>query len=253
MTHDHSEHISEHTSEHIREEDLVLIYYREPGVPAEAAAHLSRCALCRASFDALAETLNTCLDWTPPEPGLDFERSVWAQLVPQLEVRRVSKARRWLVPALAVLALAFFAGRWSSKSVTPIPLTAGLSDAARERIFAISMADHLGRAEVLLTSLENIDEGNAAEFGSWFSNERQPARDLVSEGRLMREMATERGDTRMMPVLDEIERLVLEVANAPEGAGRDEIRGVKRRIGADWLLFKVRIIESNLRSEGDKI
>ena len=242
---------------HLDEEDLVLIYYREPGVAAEAVSHLSECARCKADFDALAETLNACLDWTPPEPELDFERSVWAQLAPQIVER--PKARRWwiLAPVLtAAVALlvtgAFVAGRRSRSTNTPtepVVLTAGLSAAARERILAISMADHLDRAEVLLTGLANADETDSAEFEA----DRLRARDLVSEGRLLREVAAGQHKATV-PVLDEIERLVLEVANAPDHAGPAEIREVKQWIGADSLLFKVRIIETNLRSgRGQKL
>ena len=237
---------------HLDEEDLVLIYYREPGVAAEAVSHLSECARCKADFDALAETLNACLDWSPPEPELDFERSVWAQLAPQIVER--PKARRWwiLAPGLtAAVALlvtgAFVAGR-RSRHVEPVVLTAGLSAAARERILAISMADHLDRAEILLTGLANADESDSAEF----DEDRLRARDLVSEGRLLREVAAGQHNATL-PVLDEIERLVLEVANAPDHAGPAEIREVKQWIGADSLLFKVRIIETNLRNGGGRI
>jgi len=65
----------------------------------------------------------------------------------------------------------------------------------------------------------------------------------------MRQMVADRGDAGMLPFLDEIERMVLEVANTEPG----DIREVKRSIGADSLLFKVRIIESNLRSGGEKL
>jgi hypothetical protein len=240
---------------HLTEEDLVLIYYREPGIPENADAHLDACARCRAEFDALAETLNACLDWSTPEPPPDFGHSVWAQLAPQMTEKKSAVRQFWQwAPAFAavlfLVAAAFVAGRWS-RHAEPA-LTAGLSPAARERIFAISMADHLDRAEVLLTGLENVDETDAAAFDS----ERQQARDLVSEGRLMQQVVASRsdgsGERKLLPLLDEIERLVLEVANAPDHAGPQEIRDLKQWIGADSLLFKVRIIESNLRSGGRK-
>ena len=232
---------------HLSDEQLVLLYYREPGIPVGAEAHLAACGKCRAEFAALAETLNACLEWNAPEPDLDYSRSVWAQLAPHITESRKPLRRWWPALAFAAVALlvvsAFWAGRWSRH---PEPgITAGLSPAARERILAISMADHLDRAEILLTGIENGDDTDAQEFAA----ERQRARDLVSEGRLMRQMVADRGDAGMLPFLDEIERMVLEVANTEPG----DIREVKRSIGADSLLFKVRIIESNLRSGGEKL
>jgi hypothetical protein len=231
---------------HLKQEELVLIYYREPEVPAEATAHLAECGQCRADFDSLAETLNACLDWTAPEPPLDFGRSVWAGLAPQLAQTRRRSSRMWFaIAAAAVLALsAFIAGRLS-RPVEP-SFVADLSPRARERIFAISMADHLDRAEMLLTELGNADDTDTNNFAL----ERERARDLVQEGRLMRQVAAGRGETRILPLLDDVERLVLEVANAPDCAAPDEMRELKRSIGANSLLFKVRIIESNLRNEG---
>jgi hypothetical protein len=237
---------------HLNQEELVLIYYREPGVPADAASHLAECAQCRADFDTLSETLNTCLEWTAPEPPLDFGRSVWERLAPQLveQRRTVHPLRMWLAIAAGVILLigAFVAGRASRPAHQP-SLTAGLSPQARARIFAITMADHLDRAEVLLTELENSDNKDVTEFAS----ERDRAKDLVHEGRLMRQMVAGSGETSVLPLLDDVERFVLEIANAPDAVAPGEIAALKQRIGSDSLLFKVRIIESNLRSEGQKI
>ena len=241
-------------TKHLNEEDLVLIYYREPGAPADAVSHLAQCGQCRADFDALAETLNACLDWTVPDPPPDFGQSVWAGLAPQLAPNRrpihVRPVQAWFAIAAAVLLVigAFTAGRWSRPAEPP--LTAGLSPQARERIFAITMADHLDRAEVLLTELENADDNDT----SGFSAEREQARDLVHEGRLIRQMLSSRaeasrGESSLLPLLDDVERFVLEIANAPEQVSPVEIRELRQSVGSDSLLFKVRIIESNLRSE----
>jgi hypothetical protein len=72
---------------------------------------------------------------------------------------------------------------------------------------------------------------------------------LVHEGRLMRQMVANRGGSGMLPLLDDVERFVLEIANAPEQVSPAEIRALRQSIASDSLLFKVRIIESNLRSE----
>jgi hypothetical protein len=241
---------------HLTEEDLVLIYYREPGAPAEGSAHLRECAECRGAAESLAITLNVCSDWTVPEPDAELGRSVWSQIAPQLEdpgggavTRFRARPRYWLwaVPALlALLLCTFYLGRVSKKAESPV--MAGLSDAARQRILAISLADHLDRAEMLLTEISNASDSGAEDI----SSARYRAQDMVDEGRLMRQALAEQGDTATLSLVDEVERFLLEVAHSPEHANSAEVQSIRQRIDSGSLLFKVRIIESNLRTEGQK-
>jgi hypothetical protein len=242
---------------HLTEEDLVLLYYGDSAADTEADRHLKDCAECRAASESLSRTLNMCNEWTVPEPEPEFPRSVWAQLAPRLyEAKppvRLGLRRFWLAPALlAVLLGAFLAGRVSKQSESP--LMAGLSDQARERILAISLADHLDRAELLLTEISNANETS----GDDLSSARYRAQDLVEEGRLLRQTLAHNGDATIRQtsgtasLMDEVDRLILEVANAPDRVPPAEVQALQRRIDAGSLLFKVRIIESNLRTEGLK-
>jgi len=230
---------------HLSEEDLVLLYYNEPGAPREASVHLTDCADCRAAAESLARTLDACDEWTVPETGAQFRRNVWARLVPQLDRRQAPDVRLWLAAAAiaAMVIAAFFMGRTSSK---PAPaFTAGLSPHARERILAISLADHLERAQLLLTEIANMDDSDTSRIAA----DRARARDLVNEDRLMRQVFTsDRENARMLPLLDDVGRFVLEVANAPDRMEPVEVRDLKRRLDSESLLFKVRIIEANLRN-----
>jgi hypothetical protein len=244
---------------HLTEEDLILLYYGEPGVyagevtPHSAQAHLRECRECRSAAESLAATLNSCNEWTVREPDAEFERSVWARLAPRIPPRERIRWYRlptalWVAPAAmaALLIVAFFAGRSTHR---PEPsITAGLSSQARQRILEISLADHLDRAGMLLTEISNASYSGPVEF----SPERTRAQDLVDEGRLMRQALAIGGDSATLAFLDEIERFMQEVANSPDRVRPGEILELQRRIGADSLLFKVRIIESNLRTEGQK-
>lgn len=225
---------------HLTEEDLVLLYYVEPGVGRGAAEHLAECEECRAAAASLTCALDLCDDWAPPEPEPDFGRSAWARLAPALDEGRRS-ARWWRVPALVgaaalVLVAAFLAGRASQKP--EVVVVAGLSESARERILAISLADHFDRAEVLLTEVANASDTTGL---------RERAQDLVEEGRLMRQVLSGRGEGATLSLMDDVERILTELANGPESVER-----LRERIGAESLLFKVRIVESNLRTEGRK-
>jgi hypothetical protein len=236
---------------HITEEDLVLLYYDEPGISADVRGHLRECGECTAAAEKLARELSIWKEWTVPETDPEFGRSVWAAIAPRLE-ESPSHRFRWLkfASALAVMATllitAFVAGR-ASRHPRP-SLTAGLSKQARERILAISLADHLDRAEMLLTEISNAGESDTAEL----SDDRGRAQDLVEEGRIMRQTLAREGDTSTLALLDEVERFMLEVANSQEKLTPVEMRQLRERIGSGSLLFKVRIIESNLRNEGQK-
>jgi hypothetical protein len=239
-------------SGHISEEDLVLLYYKEPGVPAATRAHVLECPQCAAAAEGLARTLNACNEWLPPEPEAEFGRSVWAQIAPRMEARRRPLFSGWFKVAVAVaataalLVVAFVAGR-ASRTSTP-SITAGLSRQARERILAISLADHLDRAQMLLTEISNAADTDVSQF----EDNRLRAQDLVDEGRLMRQTVAASGESATLSLLDEVERFMLEVANAPEQMTPDDVRELRGRIGSGSLLFKVRIIESNLRTEGQR-
>ena len=238
---------------HLSEEDLILLYYREPGVSDSARGHLEDCPLCRAASESLARTMNLCNEWSVPEPGREFERSVWAQIAPRLAERKSFGARwRWQIGfamaavACVLVVCAYVVGRIYRRAEPSI--TPGLSEQARERILAISVADHLDRAEMLLTEISNASDADTSRFGG----ERSRAQDLVDEGRLMRQTLAMGGQTGTLNLLDEVERFMLEVANAPEHVAPEEVRELQRRIGTGSLLFKVRIIESNLRTQGQK-
>jgi hypothetical protein len=243
---------------HLTEDDLILLYYNEPGLSPMLRTHLTECPECRSASEVLGRTLDACSEWTVPFKEDSYGRTVWAQLAPKLTPTRSSQRdwlaslllpRAWIAAAAVAVLLvaAFVAGRISQHPSAPI--TAGLSPQARERILQISLADHLDRTEVLLTEIANATGPDAGDFAS----DRERAHDLLSEARLLRQSLEARGDRGTAAILDEVERVMLEIANAPEHVEAQHLEDLQRRIKADSLLFKVRIIESNLRTQGRKL
>jgi len=233
---------------HLSEEDLVLIYYGEPGAPEDGRAHLAECAPCRAAAESLAQTLDLCNEWSAPMPDAQFERrierSIWGAAP---RSRHIPRAWIGLAAAAVLLIAVFLLGR---QSRVPEPsIMAGLSDQARARILEISLADHLDRAGTLLTEISNTGDTGSLDFAA----ERSRAQDLVEEGRLMRQTLARQGDSPTLTFLDEVERFLLEVANAPDSVSAREVRKLQQRIGSNSLLFKVRVIESNLRTQGQRL
>lgn len=230
--------------DHVGEEDLILMFYEEPSVPRAHREHVQACPECSKQFDALQATLRLADQWVEPEPEAEYERTVWAQLVPQLEPRRkfvwFADWRLWTAAAVLLVAV-FFAGRMTRPG-RQVTLTAGLSDQARERILAISIADHLERTGLLLTAISNVSD-------TLGDGDRERARDLVSENRLMRQVLERRKDRRSAAVLDELEPFLIEIANAPDHVSHDDLREWQLRIESNSLLFKVRVTQQNLQTE----
>jgi hypothetical protein len=188
----------------------------------------------------------------------EFGRDVWTQLVPQLDPLQPAKAR---VPVpypgerggscdpvdRSLLCRKIFSGKALAAFYAPV--MAGLSDQARERILAIAVADHLDRVQMLLTEIADGNGGGPEGF----SIDRERAEDLVQEGRLMRQTLAAQGETATTGFLDEVERFLIEAAHTPDNATAQEVGELRDRIESGSLLFKVRIVESNLRNEEQKL
>jgi hypothetical protein len=68
----------------------------------------------------------------------------------------------------------------------------------------------------------------------------------VSANRLYRQTAVQTGDETTNSVLDELERTLLEIANTPADASKDDLDALRARIGSRGLLFKVRVVHSEM-------
>ena len=83
------------------------------------------------------------------------------------------------------------------------------------------------------------------------SAERDRAADLVSESRLYRQTAAHTGDGEVASVLDDLDRVLLEISHAPSHVSPEELDGLRRRFEAEGILFKIRVLGSNVRSRED--
>ncbi|MCU1273387.1 MAG: hypothetical protein JWO48_818 [Bryobacterales bacterium] len=234
---------------HLNQEELVLEYYgerRDEGI----REHLEACESCRASFESLARVLNAMNDFEAPERSAVYGSRVWHQIAPQLGQSRESwwsALSRWFAPrrlaaisAMAVLlVVAFIAGRVSQRPHE----TAGLSGPVRERIMMVAVGEHLERSQMILVELVNNETKGPVDI----SGEQLRAEDLISENRLYRQAALKSGDKGISNVLDELERVLLDIAHEPSKLDSAELQQVRERIEAAGILFKIRVVGSNLR------
>ena len=50
-------------------------------------------------------------------------------------------------------------------------------------------------------------------------------------------------------MLDDLDRVLLEIAHAPARLSGRELQDLRRRLEADGILFKIRVLDSNVRSQ----
>jgi len=243
---------------HLSDDELVLTYYREGGGPADAGAHLESCAACRERFEKLAMALRTVESAPVPERDESYGAQVWARLQPRLEEERLR--RRWWHPvaaaitwprlamggALAVLLVAaFIAGR---SSIEPAPQPAAQqaeasTDEARERVLLAAVGSHLDRSRVVLTEITHRNGGGAADI----AGERATAGDLVAANRLYRQAAARNGDAAVAAVLEDLERVLVEIASSPARASHDDLARWRDQIDTKGLLFKVTVMGARVQ------
>jgi len=259
---------------HLSEEELILHYYGETDRADEARleSHLAECGDCQAAKAQLHRVLTLVETAAPVEARPGFERDVWARLEPQLESSTVVGRLRSLVHRLvhrspgeggslgeggwalaggvaALVLVAFMAGRFTGgvpagQQVEAVPASGLPGGASPDRVLQAAMGDHLDRTQMMLTELVNTDVDQA----DLFAGEQERASDLVAINRLIRQSAVQSGDAGVVDVLEDLERVLLEIANAPADVTSNELSDLKDRISAQDLLFRVRVIASEMRN-----
>jgi anti-sigma factor RsiW len=242
-------------TQHLTEDELILHYYGEtaPALEQRAAAHLEACGPCRGEYMRLQHVLGVIDESAVAvEPSPSFERTVWARLEPNLRPAQrswmswvMSPAPLGLAAAVVVLVVgAFFAGRALSPAPAPsAAATAAAVEQIRERILLSDLGEHLDRSQMALVELVSVDEDATGDI----SGERSRAEQLVADSRLYRQTAESTGDVALSELLDEIERVLTEVAASPESGSSRDLADVRRRIESRDLLFKVRVVSSDIR------
>ena len=238
---------------HLTEDDLVLHYYGEMDAAAEnaATAHLAGCAGCQSTYTRLQRVM-AVIDAAPAvEPAEGFERIAWARLEASLPSRRAgwrswfvfSPARlAWAAGVAVLVVAAFAAGRFGTRHPAMPVQDAANGQSVPERILLVDLGDHLDRSQMVLVELVSEDAGGMA-------NEQVRAQQLLSNNRLYRQAALKSGDTATAAVLDDLERVLVDVAASSGTMSQEDFDQVRRRIESQGLLFKVRVVSSAVRNK----
>ena len=237
---------------HPTQEQLILHYYGEETEPLDV--HLAACDACREEYRKLQRILNTVEAMPVPERPADYGTSVWNRVRPRIG----AAPRRWwaawldwrrLAVAAAVASLivaAFLAGRYARR---PAPAVA--AGPVRERILLVAVGDHLERSQVVLAELSNLGAGRKGSVD--ISYEQRAAEDLVESSRLYRMSANSAGDTATANVLDELERVLLDIAHGPSEVSGAQLEQLQKRIADAGILFKVRVYATQVEHRENRL
>lgn len=268
---------------HITEEQLVAYALddAEAGSLAAVEAHVNACPVCRMALDEIRATLDAAAGLAIPDRDDDYGAKVWDAIESRLsessrevepstgsgrpesiERRHSStpaylsaRLRPWLAAAAVVtLAVgAYWLGRHDAGIGGPPPtptIANGTPEpslgiqAIRERVVLAALGEHLDRTERTLVELVNSQPGGRVDI----SAEQAWARDLLEANRLYRQAASGAKTPALSQVLDDLEPVLLEIANSPSQITSDEFETLRGRIEARSLVFKVRVSGADVRA-----
>ena len=236
---------------HLSEEQIVLHYYGDAEGEEEVRRHLGECSACRGEFDRVQELLQQIEPTEVPEPPQFFEEKTWLNLRDRLAHRRGGfrgwflSPKKWsLAGAVAILLVAaFLVGRYGPGRKGAPPNNAAAAN--RQRVVLVAVGDHLERSQILLVEIMNSDTEGPVDL----SGEQRQARDLLDANHLYRVSAQQAGDPAIAGVLDDLGRVLTEIANAPAGITPADLQGIRQRIQSQGLLFKIRVVGSQVGSQ----
>ena len=251
---------------HISDEDLLLDYYGEatPEQHAEMRAHVETCAECQA-LDRELRAVLALVDSEPvPDAPPGFEREMWARLEPLVSgFSRTNEVRlkadttradttwsfelpRWaLAASVAALAVGSFAlGRVWDTPTTPARVSTADARELGERMLRSEVEEHLERSQRVFVELVIADDSAPVLLAS----DRERAADLVAAGRLYRRSAEEMGDADTRDLLEDVERVLVEIANGPEVESSNDLSEVRARITDQDLIFRLRVMTAGMQA-----
>ena len=238
---------------HPGQERLILAHFEGDRAVEK---HLADCPACVERMAELRRLL-AAVDAAPvPERGESYGREVWSRIAPRLQERREerpepSERRFFAAPRLAFAGLvaavavaALLAGRfWREPSSAPLVA----SPKANERVLLLAVGEHLDRSQAVLTEFLN-----SPARGADVAREGARAEELLAANRLYRLSAATAGERAVTDVLDELERVLLEVAHVTSSASPEELEKLRRR-SEEGVLFKIRVLGSRVREREREI
>ncbi len=250
--------------------DIELDFYGEldPAAHGRVSAHLRECPDCRQRFEDLHAIRRALAaapvveappagDWSGFTRRLDAACGVetrTADAAPRSLGRRVGRSAGQALALAAMVTLVtmgvIIAARFHRVADTPVafvaPPVAGATVAraaspTQERSLREVSAEHLERSKLVVLGLATLDP--KAKAADW-QYERQLAGTLLSDTRLYRMAAQDRGMTDVARVMRDLETVLIE-ASMSDNTDRNALERVQKLISRRDLVVKMQVVASN--------
>ena len=120
-----------------------------------------------------------------------------------------------------------------------------MADEWDRQILSVAVSDYLDRSAIVLTELANASAPGELDITA----EQERAADLVAECRLYRQTAIRAKDATVAGVLDQVQRVLLEVAHAPSRLDPAQVDELRARLRSEGVLIRIRGLSSTVRNQ----
>jgi len=231
-----------------------------PAEQVRVATHLETCSECALVVAELQHVVREASALGPLEPPAHVWSAIQSKLEPRVQspgptAQSLWPRFAWAMATAALVVLAFFTGRFvhqreqqdaARQEAAGVAQRASANEAmVRERVLLIAVGDHLERSQMVLVELAHAETRGELDI----SAERQLADDLVASNRLYRQTAQQMGQDNVAGLLDELERVLVEVARGPSTVSMQQLADIQQRIESQGILFKVKVIGSEIRQQ----
>ena len=233
---------------HYTEEELILFYYKESDHGAEIKKHLAVCDRCREVHGAIEKDLTAIGNLPFPATGSDYSRQVWEAIEPRLDAKPIAVpapySRSWRVPMAAAASLILVVmSLWIAYRTGVQRGGETIDQEIRRQALMTAVSMHFQSSERLLVDFSNLDRKRSIDL----TGPQKRAASLVSTNRLYRRTADLHGESELSTLLEELERVLLDIANAPGRITPTEFTTLWSRVERSGLLIKMRLQEAGAR------
>lgn len=134
------------------------------------------------------------------------------------------------------------------KEVANLPAQTGQDSLVSVSLGPVELSRHFERAQNLLRSVRNanLDDDPSVEL----VYDKDNARKLLVPNRMFRQFAEANGDQQISEVLDNLENLLVDVANLSEHPAAEEVRNLQERIRRTEMVATLSLIGNSMALRG---
>ncbi|KAA0227363.1 hypothetical protein EDS67_16355 [candidate division KSB1 bacterium] len=227
-------------------------------------AHLASCPACRAMLAEFREVRESLGKPQRPDVPAHFWEGYWERLIKRMDHEPPPSPSLWerllsfmpargtpilqIASAAAVLVLGIFIGRTFFQDSPQVTATdATPPDAAEVQQVAARSEQLLERSKILLIGI--VNEDLSAASAQDLKHQQQTSRTLLTEARDLRATLQQSPDRRLVQLLDQLEVVLLQIANLEAAHDLASIELVRNGINREGLLLKINLEELARQSQ----